>query len=393
MPTVINTIRALIMNLQYVLSLILLLLMGSCSSPVTKSESLTVLDLSQDISVQSEMTVSQIASDIIYTKLESNPDCFIRNIDQYSVTSRYILIYDRSQPRVLLFDRQGKFIRKIGNTGKGPGEYIQPGDARISRDERYILIFDYFKVMRFNFDGRLIGETKLPVPARNIETFDDGFIAFFTLSNSVRLDNYSVAFFDWEGNCTGKLLNRSQDIQKKGTGTRSAMFYAMNDEIRINGWYYDTVYSIRPDRSVKPVIVINDPHGKEERSMEQMNFQLDVWMETPDYLFFHGALKLMMHPMYLDKKTGLIFHVPFNKALKTYGIPNDLDGGAPFWPTKYRDGSAYRFQDSDRLKADLDHELIEKSVFKNQELRNKLMAFKESLTEEDGPVLIELKLK
>jgi len=124
-----------------------------------------------------------------------------------------------------------------------------------------------------------------------------------------------------------------------------------------------------------------------------MNFQLDVWMETPDYLFFNGPYKNMMHPMYLEKKTGLVYHIPFNKDLHTAGIPNDLDGGAPFWPYRYQDGSVYRIQEANTLKSVLDNPIIDKSVFTNQTLRDKLVAFKANLSDEDGPILIEIKLK
>jgi len=380
------------MSLKFPAFIVLLTLVVSCSPPAKNSAGLTVLDLSQDITVESEMKLSQIATDIHYTKLESNPECFIKRIEQSSITNQYILIYDQTQLRVLLFDRQGKFIRKIGNIGKGPGEFNRPHDVRLSRDEKYILVMDFLKVIRFGLDGKLIGETKLPDFARNIDTFDDGLIGYFS-SNSTRMDNYSIAFFDWDGNCTGKLMKRDQDKTIRGKASRLAMFYCMNDEIRINDRHSDTVFAVRPDRTLVPKIVLNDPHGKEERSMENMNFQLDVWMETPEYLFFHGAFNLMGHPMYLEKKTGLIYHIPFNKDLHRVGIPNDLDGGAPFWPSRYQDGSVYQFQDANTLKSVLDNPLIDKSIFKNQTLRDQLIAFKKNLSEEDGPVLIEIKLK
>jgi len=380
------------MYLKFSALIILLSLAVSCSQPPKKSESLTVLDLSQDISVESKMTLSQIASDINYTKLESNPDCFIQRIEQYSITDHYILIYDETQPKILLFDRQGKFLRSISHQGSGPGEYNRPNDVRISRDEKYILLMNFTKVIRFGFDGTLIGETQLPDFAQNIDTFDDGLIVFFG-SNSTRMDDYSIAFFDWDGNCTGKRMKRDPDKLKNRSGTRAAMFYDMNNEIRINRNYSDTVYAILTDRQLVPRLVLLDPHGNEERSLENMNFQLDTWMETPDFLFLTGAYKSRMHPMYLDKQTGSIYHIPFNTDLKTFGIPNDLDGGAPFWPQRYQDGSVYRIQDANRLKSVLDNPLIEKSAFTNQTLRDQLLEFKEYLSDEDGPVLIEIKLK
>ncbi|MCX6226684.1 MAG: 6-bladed beta-propeller [Bacteroidia bacterium] len=373
--------------------IILLTLVVSCSPPAENSEGLTVLDLSQDITVESKMTLSQIATDINYTKLESNPDCFIEKIEQYSITRNYILIYDLGQPKVLLFDRQGKFIRQIGNMGEGPGEYNRPNDVRFSGDEKYILIMDFKKVIRFGIDGKLISETKLPDFAMSIDTFDDGLIGFFSPANSVLMDNYSIAFFDWDGNCTGKLLKRGQEKLKSWKAIRKHIFYSMNDEIRVNDGYSDTVYAVQPDRTIVPAIALKDPHAEEERSIDNPNFQLDVWMETPDYLFFNGPFKKMMHPMYLEKKTGLVYHIPFNKDLKTFGIPNDLDGGAPFWPSRYQDGSVYRFHDSERLKAVLDNPIIDKSAYKDQKLRDKLVAFKKNLSDDDGPILIEIKLK
>jgi hypothetical protein len=381
------------MHLKFAAIIILLNMVVSCSQPVKNSKDLTVLDLSQDITVESKMTLSQIASDINYIKLESNPDCFIQRIEQWSITDNYILIYDQSPPKVLLFDRQGKFIRKIGNIGKGPGEFNRPSDVRISRDEKSILIKDFLKVIRFGFDGNFIGETKLPDFARNIDTFDDGLIGYFSSSNSSKMDNYSLAFFDWDGNCTGKLMKRDQDKIIKGKASRLAMFYSMDNEIRINDRFSDTVFAIRPDRTLVPEIVLKDPHGKEERTMENMNFQIDVWMETPDYLFYYGFEKNMVHPMYLDKKSGLIYHVPFHKDLHTMGIPNDLDGGSPFWPIRYQDGSVYKIQEANTLKSVLDNPLLDKAVFTNQALRDKLLAFKTNLSDEDGPVLIEIKLK
>lgn len=77
------------MNLKFSALIILLTMVVSCSQPVKNSKDLIVLDLSQDITVESKMTLSQIANDINYTKLESNPQCFIQRIEQYSITKNY----------------------------------------------------------------------------------------------------------------------------------------------------------------------------------------------------------------------------------------------------------------------------------------------------------------
>ena len=381
------------MNPKFSALIILLSLAVSCSQPVKNSKDLIVLDLSQDLTVESKMTLSQIATDINYIKLESNPDCFIQKIEQWSITGNYILVYDMRQPKVLLFNRQGKFLRNISQKGSGPGEFFRPYDVRITKNEKYVLISDIKKVIRFDLDGKLIGETKLPGLAWKIDTYDDGLIGFFTWNYSPLMDNYTIIFFDWDGKTTGKLMRRNWDNFEHRSMKRSDMFYYMKDELRINEGYFDTIYAVGPNRSIVPKIVLIDPHAKEDFSGDNPNFCFETCMETPDYLFLNGGYKNRMHPMYLDKKTGLVYHIPFNRELHSAGIPNDLDGGAPFWPLRYQDGSIYRIQEANTLKSVLDNPLIEKSVFTNQALRDKLLAFKKNLSDEDGPVLIEIKLK
>ncbi len=319
------------------------------------------------------MKLSQIAEDINYIKLESNKKCYIKRIDKYSISDDYILIYDRNQGRILLFNHQGSFIRSISQNGSGPGEFVWPIDVRISRNKKFVLIHDQKKVTRFGFDEKLIGETQLPSGARYIDTFDNGLIGFLTWRYSQRMDNYSIAFFDWDGKITGQLMKRNWDRKQSGSRVRKSMFYYLNNELRINEGYYDTVYAITPNRSLEPRIGIIH------------NYKYDPYEKyDPDE---------RMHPMCLDKETGKVYHFPYNKEFNTHGIPNDLDGGAPFWPSIYQDDKVYSFQYSHKLKSILDNELIDDSDFKSQILRDKLIRFKENLTEEDGPVLIEIILK
>jgi hypothetical protein len=381
------------MNLKFSAIILLGTLAVSCSQPVKTAKDLTVLDLSQDLTVESKMTLSQIATDIRYVKLESNPECFIKTIDQFSITNNYILIFDMKQPKVLLFNRQGKFLRNISQQGGGPGEFYHPNDVRISRDEKYILMNDIKKVIRFGFDGKLVGETKLPHIAWKIDTYNDGLIGFFNSNYSPAMDNFTIVFFDWNGKITGKLMRRNWAKIEHRSTVRRDMLYCMNDELRINQGYFDTVYAVGPNRSIEPKVVLIDPHAKEDFSGDNPNFCFETWIETRDFLFLKGCYKNRMHTMYMDKKTGLLYHIPFNKELRREAVPNDLDGGAPFWPLIDQDESLYQIQEARTLKSVLDNPLVDKSTFMNQALRDKMLAFKKNLSDDDGPVLIELKLK
>jgi len=57
-----------------------------------------------------------------YIPLETNNSCLIADASFVSLYDEFILVAD-SKHNVFLFDLNGKFIRKIGIKGKGPGEY------------------------------------------------------------------------------------------------------------------------------------------------------------------------------------------------------------------------------------------------------------------------------
>lgn len=380
------------------LLVLMIVLLISCSVDREEPGEIDLLGLSQDITVRSEMTLSQIADNISYTKLESKSGCFIERITQYSISKNYILVFDKNQSQILLFGRNGKFLRPISKIGKGPGEFFYPKDVRIARNEKFVLIHFSNRVLRYGFDGRFLGETTLTQGADVVDSFDDGLVAFYRSFKAVTMDSYSIVFYDWHGNITGQLAKRNWDRLERGFPVRRSMFYYLNNELRYHEHYYDTVYAVTNDREVKPRISIIrnynfDRFRQPYNSMEIMDFILDVWMEMPDYIFVNGSYKNMMHPMYLDKKTEKIYHIPFNKKLKTYGLPNDLDGGAPFWPSRYQDGKVISIQYAPGFKTVLDNKLIDNAEFKDQKLRESLISFKENLTEEDGPVLIEISLK
>lgn len=383
---------------QKILTITLLVFIAvSCSDPGDPATELLVWDLSQDLTVKSDMTLSQIAHGISYTKLESKPGCFIGKIRNYSVTDDYILIFDWDKSQIMLFNRNGEFLRNISRSGKGPGEFIYPKDVRISQDEKYILIHFANKVLRYGFDGEFIGETTIH-SARSVNTFENGLVAFYTATYSIAVDSYSLIFYDWDGNVTGKAGKRNWDRLEKGYSVYAPSFYFMQDELRIHEHYYDTIYAMTGGKELEPRIGIIRNHDYDKYRMprdwrEMMDFRIDKWMETPDYIFTTGGLKHFLHPLCLDKISGKIYHIPYNKELNSYGIPNDMDGGPPFWPSRYKDGKIISVKYASQIKSILDNELIDKAEFRNQKLREKLMDFRENLKEDDGPIIVEISLK
>ena len=75
--------------------------------------------------------------------LETNKSCLIGRIDKIQVFDQKIFILDIDMAKSLyIFDMEGHFIRKIGNTGGGPGEYASPSDFTIDRENKIVYVLD-----------------------------------------------------------------------------------------------------------------------------------------------------------------------------------------------------------------------------------------------------------
>ena len=75
--------------------------------------------------------------------LDTVTDALMGEINKLSVYDDYIVTLDRNVYKgVLSFNRNGKFLRKIGQNGQGPGEYVSPTDFTCSIEEDKIFVLD-----------------------------------------------------------------------------------------------------------------------------------------------------------------------------------------------------------------------------------------------------------
>ena len=137
------------------LALIILLL--SCDNKVNNSELLTIpVDINQDQSV----LLSEISENIQAIELEITNESLISRIKRVLIGSHHIVVWD-SQSGVLLFNKTGKYIRKIGTQGKGPGEYAFLRDITINNKDNFLYFLDSNKLICYNTEGEFIKQVSL----------------------------------------------------------------------------------------------------------------------------------------------------------------------------------------------------------------------------------------
>jgi len=155
LPTIILLTNGSVMkNNFFLLVSLLILLLASCSkgidSQLNFGDAKYVIDAKN---VFSKMTPQDsLFSSITLIPLETTDDCLIRMITGLKIQDSLIYINSFFQ-ELLVFDFTGKFVRKIGSLGNGPGEFNYMGDFLFT-DEGDIQILDFKQILTYSKDGK-----------------------------------------------------------------------------------------------------------------------------------------------------------------------------------------------------------------------------------------------
>lgn len=128
------------------------LCMSSCRHGHSASDVLdeTVFDIS---SVEQQDTVLE-AEQYEVVPLETNKECMLREVYKVLVRDSDIFVLDRDpNPRICVFDQQGKFKNTIGELGHGKNEYVDVDNFAVSErgDSVFLLCNNILKI--FKKDG------------------------------------------------------------------------------------------------------------------------------------------------------------------------------------------------------------------------------------------------
>ncbi|PWD99020.1 6-bladed beta-propeller [Marinilabilia rubra] len=95
--------------------------------------------------------------------LETSQKSLIHKINRLYFFKEKIYILDKKQNSIFVFDKTGRFFRKIRNVGRGPGEYIQIGDFTIDEKNNEIIVSMEIpkKVYRYNLSGNFNNSFKV----------------------------------------------------------------------------------------------------------------------------------------------------------------------------------------------------------------------------------------
>lgn len=173
-----------------IVTVIILFINIGCQAPQNKvstgehiiSDS-TLIQINVDPGGEESYAFDSLIDDISYIKLETNSDCLIGNVHQILCSKDYIFIMDVFVANaVYCFDKQGRFIRRIGKIGQGPGEYTQIFKMCLTNDQKQIVLYDWKRLHYYDLNGKHIKDITPDFQVYDIELGNDDFLAGFRAS-------------------------------------------------------------------------------------------------------------------------------------------------------------------------------------------------------------------
>nr|WP_068890074.1 6-bladed beta-propeller [Pedobacter panaciterrae] len=243
--------------------------------------------------------IEDIADSVYYVTLKTEKDFAIKHISNFFATDSLIIIADRSQSTIFLFDQHGKPKIKINHLGDKPGDYANLTNIIYDEQNRRIELLDLSlnKIFRYDLDGKPAGVLDI-VGSR-----------YFGLTFAKTNDTY-----------VSEILNNNKDLRrlrlyKEGNGMLTyhsqELFFPpiikeldlgfshQFDNYKDSVYYYplldDKIYTVNID-NVKPVYQIEVPEdntiGFDINSAKPAKDHLDYWkkMEAANIMYDNNSL-------------------------------------------------------------------------------------------------------
>ena len=366
-----------------------------------KSQNKTLVEFDPRNLIQSELTLSKIADSISYFPLNNSFQLgLIYDNIEFIKDNIYISEKDIG---ILSFNIEGNMYRKIGNKGRGPGEYTFNYSFTVDEKTEIVYILDSGDIIRaYSKNGNFLRRFSLEEYGDMIEAIDiynSNLFALYKIQN--KNVKYKWVIVDSLGNLIKKEKRKIPEFTRSIGGRSGA--YSFQDKISYwNGYFSDTIFSISPDLSEQASFIIRQGEHRFPKSRIILPDEITQFLlihqifETDRFWAIRYSYRKLNEFVLIDKETRKTYLANWEFD-GSGGILNDFDGGTRFLPKNYirkynREylvGLMYPFW----IKSHILSNEFKNSTPKYPEKKNELENLANSLKETDNPVLVLVRLK
>lgn len=290
-----------------------------------------VINLAKAISESpKEIMLNELASDIRYVPLETIDDCLMNN-------EFYIMQYtgeDIITSGIFHFDKNGKFLNKIGSKGQGPEEYLQGLFAFGDWKNKLLYVQNWTTLTCYGFDGTFV--RSVPTPQLNMGAaglFDENHILY---SNDIyyadKANPIQLYMVDSQnGKTVSKWRGHLEENKKYGMILTSRDFmYNYDNSLFYKPALENVIFKILSPKKRQLVYKFDcsgkdiDVSADEVDPKKRFQFLSVYWAkETAQYLFVNYGMKNISRLGIYDKE---------KKTFTNVTIKDNLAGGYDIHP-------------------------------------------------------------
>jgi hypothetical protein len=373
------------------------------------------INLEKGFNNKQTITLSQIASDVEYIVLETKEDCMVRPVVRYYFTDS--LIFIRNFDHILKFSRTGKFIQRIGTSGRGPGEIDLVRNLSFLPDKKTLVVQKNYQreLLFFSFTGELTKTLDYEPHIENFKILPNGnFLTYESGAAGTEDVMFCIMNENWDTLSTirnyTKWTSTPSSIQLMIGYPVFEPFYFSQNRYHLKSMYNDTVYEITSDK-IEPKYFLNlgkyklpDELRPERLGVNQIqkfrdngnNYNFVQVFETAKKIFVgafsYGESESSKYLIYDEYRKECLLLTNYNN--KSSGFVNDWDGGIDFWPTgQLNDNQVFMPITPLQFKQQLSETSKNNNEIKYPESKSRLLNLISSVDETDNPILMVVTLK
>jgi hypothetical protein len=236
------------------------------------------------------ISAHELFDTISIVPLETTEQSIIGVVTKIKILNDTIFVLDNMKAKSLtMFTMKGKFIRKIGNIGNGPGEYVEPTDFFVDKN---ITVYDQYqqKIITYTKGGTLISDRKLPFLCFQFMKMSDNLYVFRDVDTRnvhiPQLSGYNLWTTDSAFHIIYKGLFREKGQWEPLFSPNSLSF--SNGKLYVNDMFTDTIFRIT-ENGLLPDYVLNFNGHRPEFVLKHKG-EIKKARKTADYYCLHDCL-------------------------------------------------------------------------------------------------------
>lgn len=299
-----------------------LLLLSSCNSTPTTPTACVTADIRKGMNNLSILPLDEEIESVTYVPLEVTADdaSLIDGVIDFAITSKYIYVLVGKESRIVLFDRQGHFLRTFLQQGQGPDDFngmigfIQANEA----DDRFYVMGN--KIGVYTLEGKFVEDLPINSPIIYAHHLGKGRIGAIAMP-LIPFQNGSFGIGVFREN--GEMIMNKNDfhsplVPRENSGFTFGITGSPSDGEQPSFLFKmagnDTIFRLSAD-TIQPALVARLGNSDEEiiRGLNTQNikrfpgdgdiFIVDMF-ETSRYFYLRMKLDEAFYVASVDKQSG-----------------------------------------------------------------------------------------